>query len=570
MPEKVLPEEVRSHPRLDSPNAGEELMLIQGNLSHERYWELFFVLSPSAAGALTVSGNATLAIAGAVVVDSGSASALSAGGNATISAAAIDVHGGVTRSGNASLSPAPAAGAAAVPDPLAALPAPSAAGLTHFGAEVLGGNASATIGPGLYTQIQVAGNARLTMMPGLYVIAGGGFVVSGNGGVTGAGVTIYNAGSDAAGATSHPVYGAVTLGGNGVVSLSAATGGPYAGVVVFQSRADARALVLSGNAAAGIAGVLYAPAAAASLAGNARLTNVSLVVATLTVSGNAGAYQLADGAGAAYDSSTSNWIVDPVLTVAVEDDTGAGLDPAEVADIGAAMAYLNQALGPFGVALSWAPAGAAADVTVHIAAATPEGGVADGVLGFTTESDDIYIVAVWSYYTGSDSAGIGPGQYDFTTLATHELAHALGLGESADPDSVMYEYLAPGTARRTLTDANLTAIDSDADRFMKAGGGPVVASGGPVIPACLDPAPPPPSTPTGASPPATAAPGETPAVDRRGYGAAPRPGRSRATSRPTTGALDRALEDWVGLDARTKPGQPLDSPSRKLAAIHSL
>jgi hypothetical protein len=31
----------------------------------------------------------------------------------------------------------------------------------------------------------------------------------------------------------------------------------------------------------------------------------------------------------------------------------------------------------------------------------------------------------------------------------------------------MYEYLAPGTARRTFTDTNLTLIDTDADRFMK-------------------------------------------------------------------------------------------------------
>jgi hypothetical protein len=33
----------------------------------------------------------------------------------------------------------------------------------------------------------------------------------------------------------------------------------------------------------------------------------------------------------------------------------------------------------------------------------------------------------------------------------------------------MNEYLAPGVARRTFTDANLTAINTDADRFMKVG-----------------------------------------------------------------------------------------------------
>jgi hypothetical protein len=46
----------------------------------------------------------------------------------------------------------------------------------------------------------------------------------------------------------------------------------------------------------------------------------------------------------------------------------------------------------------------------------------------------------------------------------------------------MYEYLAPGTARRTFTAGNRTAINSDADRYMKVGGsarGAVPAAGRP-------------------------------------------------------------------------------------------
>ena len=48
------------------------------------------------------------------------------------------------------------------------------------------------------------------------------------------------------------------------------------------------------------------------------------------------------------------------------------------------------------------------------------------------------------------------------------LQHTVGLGESVDPSSVLYEYLAPGTVRRTFTDGNLSLIDTNADRFMKA------------------------------------------------------------------------------------------------------
>ena len=63
------------------------------------------ILDPTAGGALTLSGNASINIPGAIVVDSSSSSALSASGNAAVNASAIDVHGGVQKSGNASVQP---------------------------------------------------------------------------------------------------------------------------------------------------------------------------------------------------------------------------------------------------------------------------------------------------------------------------------------------------------------------------------------------------------------------------------------------------------------------------------
>ena len=47
-------------------------------------------------------------------------------------------------------------------DPLASLAEPSTSGLTNYGSESLSGNSSATIKPGIYSQITVSGNARLT------------------------------------------------------------------------------------------------------------------------------------------------------------------------------------------------------------------------------------------------------------------------------------------------------------------------------------------------------------------------------------------------------------------------
>jgi hypothetical protein len=198
------------------------------------------------------------------------------------------------------------------------------------------------------------------------------------------------------------------------------------------------------------------------------LSDGSIQSLALTLS-SSGAFQLTDGTTSPYASSTANQVLYGTLTVAVQDDTGNGLDASEVQRISDAMTYLNDALGSFGVSLSWAAPGTDADVHVHFASNTPERGDGDGVLGFTTADNDVYIVTTgWNFYTDTDPSGIGAGQYDFLTLATHELAHTVGLGESSDPNSVMYEYLAPGTVRRTFTDSNLSLINTDADRFMKA------------------------------------------------------------------------------------------------------
>ncbi len=147
-------------------------------------------------------------------------------------------------------------GAAA--DPLAGLPAP--AGLPKREAVNIADNGIHTINPGVYRQINVTGNGILTMNPGIYVITGGGFTSTGNGIINGSGVMIYNAGSNypAAGGT----FGAITLRGTGIVTLTAPREGPYAGIVIFQPRDNTRALDLSGPGVK-LTGKIYAPGAPA-------------------------------------------------------------------------------------------------------------------------------------------------------------------------------------------------------------------------------------------------------------------------------------------------------------------
>ena len=227
------------------------------------------VLDPTAGGALSLSTSASINVTGMVYVDSSSSSALSASGNATIKASLIEVHGGVSKSGSATFSPAPVTKAPVLADPLAALPAPSTSGLTNFGSYSLSGSSKGTINPGIYNGIIVSGSAVLTMNPGLYIIEGGGFAASASSSISGTGVTIYNASSKYP--SSGGSYGAINLSGGGVFKLTAPSSGPYAGVLFIQPAANKQALTFSGTSMAGVSGTVYAPSAQLTESGYAQL-----------------------------------------------------------------------------------------------------------------------------------------------------------------------------------------------------------------------------------------------------------------------------------------------------------
>jgi hypothetical protein len=243
------------------------------------------ILNSTAAGALSLSGNAFINVNSAVVVDSNSTTALTGSGNASVKASVIDVVGNDQKSGNATFSPAPVTGAAVEADPFLTYAEPSTTGLTNYGAANIGGNSSATLKPGIYTQINVSGNAAVTLAAGTFLIEGGGFNVSGNATVQGSGgVTIFNAGS--AYPSTGGSYGAINVSGNAGVALTAPGTGTYTGIVFFQSRDNRQPLQVSGNAIVASPGTVYLPDAPANVSGNAMLETL-LVVNTLSLSGNA-------------------------------------------------------------------------------------------------------------------------------------------------------------------------------------------------------------------------------------------------------------------------------------------
>ena len=420
------------------------------------------VLNQTLSGALSLSGNASINISGSVMVDSNSATAISASGNAVVTASSIGVVGGVGASGgNVSFSSQPTTHSQYVSDPLLLLPDPTS-GNSQGSVNLT--NGSLTINPGIYSSIKVAGNASLTLNPGVYILAGGDFSVTGTGGVTGTGVTIYNAGKNTA-VNPGGNFGGISLSGNGSFRLTAPTTGNYAGVLIFQARDNTRALSLSGNAVQGMTGTVYAPAALLTMSGNSQET-LPLIVNQLKLSGNGSSKLAVDGSTTATeDSVLAGQLLSSDLWVYVNNTNGL-FSADDLARLQDAISGLNTLLAPYGVTINQVDSAdsALANVVIDTGTTSASGGLADGVLGCevaSATSSEITLIQGWNWYAGANASGLGSDQYDFQTIVTHELGHALGLGHSADLASTMYATLAAGSARRVLTTSDLSIPDSD-------------------------------------------------------------------------------------------------------------
>jgi Matrixin len=444
-------------------------------------------VSGNTSGALTVSGHSTITIAGLLQVDSSSASAVQAKGNAQVQPGSIQVVGGVSTTGHATVSPSPVTHVASVPDPLLSLPVPTGVPLAAQPLIRLSGSQSMTIDPGIYREITVSGRAKLTLNPGIYVIAGGGFTVTGHASVKGAtgftdpGVLIYNAGSnyivkhDEQGdhdgqhyfgmgrpSSGNWNYGGITISGDGTINLSAATAGTYAGVVIFQARDNPRAIELDGHATVALLNsTIYAKGALLDVSGDSQVTG-TLVVDRLKLNGDAGSSLSADGSSSTAEGVAGELVVGD-LFVYVNDPNGL-FTADELARIQDAIAGMNPLLAPYNVVITQVDAASSdqANVIIDIGTSTAAGGYADGVLGCettSTGSSEITLVQGWNWYDGTDSTAVASDQFDFQTVVTHELGHALGLGHNPDGSSVMYASLATGAARRSLTVTDLNIPD---------------------------------------------------------------------------------------------------------------
>jgi hypothetical protein len=167
-----------------------------------------------------------------------------------------------------------------------------------------------------------------------------------------------------------------------------------------------------------------------------------------------------DGTGSS--STTAGALLAGDLTLYVDNSNGelTSDDQARILD---AVTEVEALVSPYGtnVYIVDSSIGDDANIVVVMSSTSAVGGQADGVLGCTTDNGLVVIVDGWNWYAGADAIAIGSQQYDFQTVVTHELGHALGLGHSADAASVMYPMLASGGISRVMTAQDLNVPDAE-------------------------------------------------------------------------------------------------------------
>jgi Flp pilus assembly protein TadG len=214
-------------------------------------------LDPTASSALSVSGTAQVSLSGCgVTVNSNSSTAATISGNGIVSTDFLNVVGGYTVSGSASLTSAatPTTKSAAVADPYADLAVDTPSNCDQNGYRSRA-NRTETLSPGTYCGgFTVSAQSTVNLNPGTYYIKGDSFKVNGGGTLTGSGVTIVLTGSGSD-------YATIDVNGGANVSLSAPTTGDYAGVVVMQDRnAPSNGLnKFNGGSTTDYSGALYFP-----------------------------------------------------------------------------------------------------------------------------------------------------------------------------------------------------------------------------------------------------------------------------------------------------------------------
>lgn len=276
-----------SQPRLFSAIWGSGSMSVTATAvargTNSPYSTAAIIALASSGTSVTLSSTTQLtATNGRIVVDSNSATSVLSSGSPSIRTPELDLSGGIKYSGsNPNNATVTKTGQASTPDPLASVSAPSSSGMAVQSNSTLSlSSGSTTLNPGVYTGgLAISGSASVYLNPGIYYLNGGGINMTGSSSIVGSGVMIYNTGG-----------GTINLSGTGDVSLNPMTTGTYAGISIFQDRANTASATLSGGSNISNTGTFYFPNATLTLSGTSGTAamGAQVIANKLTLSGGAG------------------------------------------------------------------------------------------------------------------------------------------------------------------------------------------------------------------------------------------------------------------------------------------
>jgi hypothetical protein len=259
------------------------------------------VLDRYTSGALNAHGGGIMTLIGSsgMIVDSNSATAGITNGSvgSQLRAPLFTITGNYNETGSSTFAQSDGStpanfvlGAPPTPDPLAYLPPPPIPGVAPKPTVVnLGGGIKQyTYSPGLYTSngngaaLSNSGQDVVILLPGIYYLQGG-FSYNASGGLTAAGVMLYND------PTSSQSQG-ISITGQGVVNMSPYVGSEYPyydGILLYQNRTADVTVQITGNGNYTVTGTVYAASALVKIAGNGDASIGSQYISrTLDIGGN--------------------------------------------------------------------------------------------------------------------------------------------------------------------------------------------------------------------------------------------------------------------------------------------
>ncbi|RME22533.1 MAG: hypothetical protein D6800_10900, partial [Candidatus Zixiibacteriota bacterium] len=407
-------------------------------------------LSTDAKGALSISGKAVIDQPGAVIVNSDHAKrAVTINGNATLKSDELLVRGALKVKGNAVVAPGPTAFTNPFADPFQYIVEPT--GLTDRGSfECESG--SHTLQPGIYDEVEAEDGCTITLTAGNYVFTDE-LEIEDDATLIGNGVFLYIK------------SGEMEIEDGANVTLTPPQDGLYRGVVVAQPETNKKRMKFAGAALTGIGGTIYAPNAQFHASGKAAI-KAGIVAKTIKFSGQATSSLVNHTDGNSDETGVialaEGDLLAGTIDVYVDHVTLTAGQRARVED---AIAELNRVFQPYNVQVVSVPEAEKldADALIGVAATSPCGAAADGVLGCMDHDGYVTLLSGWSWFEGSDPADITSSQYDLQTIVTHELGHVIGLAHSGQVASVMHEVLATGSVKRSVVADDMKYLDGTHD-----------------------------------------------------------------------------------------------------------